>query len=378
MPIFTRPARRESRTFFTLVLVAALAFAVYILWPYAGEVAIGALAAVIFRPVYERAMGWGWVRGRRGLALTVALAALALTVVIPLAIALTLITGESRRMLSDLERLDMRGVDTQLTALLAWVERMSGQSDGQLRENLRTGAKQLVERLAGGTVGLFGSIPAMLISFWVFLATMIYVLPNYDGLVGAMQRGLPLNIGTSQRFLERAVVGVRSTVLSIVVVAGVQGLTTGIVMWLLNVPYTPIWTLLCVIAAIFPLGLLIVTVPLAAGLGLTGWTWQPLLLLAWTFIVVPNIDELLRPLLISRTTNLHWTLVLISSFGGAAIFGVWGVVVGPLALILARTAIAIYFEEYAPPVPPANETPLAPAPPAPEPGRDHAPAEAAH
>jgi predicted PurR-regulated permease PerM len=349
MTAHTTPAPHESRPFFTLVLVVALCLVVFVLWPYVGEVAIGILAAILFRPVYERALTWQWTRGRPVVALLVTLLALALTVIVPLLIAGGVITSQARRLLSDLRSLDVRGVDAQLGAVLAWVERASGQSDGELRTNLREGAKQIVERMAGGALGLFGTVPEMIISFWVFLATMIYVLPIYPRLVGTVKRGLPLAPSTSQRFLDQAVIGIRSTVLSIVVVASVQGLTTGVVLWLLGVPYTAIWTLLCVIAAIFPLGLLVITVPLAAGLGLTGWTWQPIVLLIWTFVVVPNIDDLLRPVLISRTTKLHWALVMISSFGGAALFGVWGVVAGPVALIVARTAISIYFEEYVEP-----------------------------
>jgi predicted PurR-regulated permease PerM len=143
--------------------------------------------------------------------------------------------------------------------------------------------------------------------------------------------------------------GLRSTVLSIVAVAGVQGLTTGIVLWLMGVPYVAIWTLLCIVAAIFPLGVLIVTVPIAIVMFAVGWLWQPVVLLLWTFVVIPNMDELIRPVLIARSTELHWALVMISAFGGAALFGVWGVVVGPVAMILAKTAIELYFAEYVEP-----------------------------
>ncbi|NCC36641.1 MAG: AI-2E family transporter, partial [Chloroflexia bacterium] len=216
----------------------------------------------------------------------------------------------------------------------------------QLRTRLDTGVRQALERLAGGVFGLVGSIPELIIRFWVFLATLLYVLPNYPRLIGQLQRGLPLAPGISGRFLTMATLGLRSTVLSIVAVAGVQGLSTGLVLWLMGVPYVAIWTLLCIVAAIFPLGVLIVTVPIAVVMFAIGWGWQPLVLLVWTFIVIPNMDELIRPVLISRSTELHWALVMISAFGGAALFGVWGVVLGPVAMILAKTAIELYFAVY--------------------------------
>jgi predicted PurR-regulated permease PerM len=343
------PSRRESRPFFYGVLVLTLVLVVYVLWPYAGEVAVGLLAAVLFRPLYDRVLGWKWTGGREFVATAITLLALALTVIVPLLVAVTLIAGQSQRLIAEVQAFDTAVSDTRLRAFFGWVAEVTGQTREELRTRIDAGLQQALGRLAGGVLSLAGSIPELIIRFWVFLATLLYVLPSYPRLIGAIQRGLPLAPQTSGRFLDMATLGLRSTVLSIVAVAGVQGLTTGVVLWLMAVPYVAIWTLLCIVAAIFPLGVLIVTVPISIVMFAVGWVWQPLVLLLWTFVVIPNMDELIRPVLISRSTELHWALVMISAFGGAALFGVWGVMVGPVAMILAKTAVELYFLQYVDP-----------------------------
>lgn len=342
-------SRRESRPFFYGVLVLSLLLVVYVLWPYAGEVAVGLLAAVLFRPLYDRALGWRWTGGRELIATAVTLLAIALTVIVPLLVAVILIASQSQRLIAEVQSFDMAESGGRLQAIFAWVAEVTGQTRQELRARIDAGFQQALGRLAGGVLGLAGSIPELIIRFWVFLATLLYVLPSYPRLIAQIQRGLPLAPQTSGRFLDMVTLGLRSTVLSIIAVAGVQGLTTGIVLWLMGVPYVAIWTLLCIVAAIFPLGVLIVTVPIAIVMLAVGWLWQPLVLLFWTFVVIPNMDELIRPVLISRSTELHWALVMISAFGGAALFGVWGVVIGPVAMILAKTALELYVQEYVEP-----------------------------
>lgn len=356
-------SRRENRPFFYGVLILTLLLVVYVLWPYAAEVAVGLLAAVLFRPVYDRALGWKWTGGRELIATAVTLLVIALTVLVPLLVAVTLIVGQSQRLLAEVQSFDTAAGGERLGALFAWLAQVSGQTGEELRARIDAGFQQALGRLAGGVLGLVGSIPELIIRFWVFLATLLYVLPSYPRLIGQLQRGLPLAPKTSGRFLEMATLGLRSTVLSIVAVAGVQGLTTGAVLWLMGVPYVAIWTLLCIVAAIFPLGVLIVTVPISVVMFAVGWLWQPVVLLLWTFVVVPNMDELIRPVLISRSTELHWALVMVSAFGGAALFGVWGVVIGPVVMILAKTALELYFQEYVEPEQAEAPALIEPAPP---------------
>jgi predicted PurR-regulated permease PerM len=81
-------------------------------------------------------------------------------------------------------------------------------------------------------------------------------------------------------------------------------------------------------------GTSIVSLPLAGLLWLTGKTWGALFLVAWSLGVVGLIDNLLRPLLIRGDVHIHGAVIFFSLLGGIALFGLVGLVVGPMALSL--------------------------------------------
>lgn len=186
------PSRRENRLFFYGVLVVSLLLVVYVLWPYAGEVAVGLLAAVLFRPLYDRALGWKWTGGRELVATAITLLVIALTVLVPLLVAVSLIASQSQRLIAEVQSFDLAEGNARLRGFLIWVAEVTGQTREELRARIDAGFQQALGRLAGGVLGLAGSIPELIIRFWVFLATLLYVLPSYPRLVAQLQRGLPL------------------------------------------------------------------------------------------------------------------------------------------------------------------------------------------
>ncbi|HMR68500.1 MAG TPA: AI-2E family transporter, partial [Anaerolineae bacterium] len=65
-------------------------------------------------------------------------------------------------------------------------------------------------------------------------------------------------------------------------------------------------------------------------------------------LVVTNIDNIIRPRLVSREAYLDTALVLIAALGGYELFGFFGVIYGPVLMIVAMTTIEVYGAYYAP------------------------------
>jgi predicted PurR-regulated permease PerM len=63
-------------------------------------------------------------------------------------------------------------------------------------------------------------------------------------------------------------------------------------------------------------------------------------------LVVTNIDNFLRPILVPRDARLNSALMLLSVFAGIAMFGPWGIVIGPVLMILIVTTIDVYLAVY--------------------------------
>src|SRR5262249_4882590 len=66
----------------------------------------------------------------------------------------------------------------------------------------------------------------------------------------------------------------------------------------------------------------------------------------WHLLVVTNIDNFLRPVLVPKDARLNSALMLLAVFAGLAMFGPWGIVIGPVLMILIVTTIDVYLAVY--------------------------------
>jgi predicted PurR-regulated permease PerM len=137
---------------------------------------------------------------------------------------------------------------------------------------------------------------------------------------------------------------ITSSVINGQIIAGlVQGILAGIAFILFGVPNALILTILSVIVGIIPiLGLSIVYIPVTIFLFLTGNPFIALLYLTYNVLIVSTVDNLLRAHLVSRKTQLSQVVVLIGMIGGLFLFGVLGLILGPLILAYFITFLRAY------------------------------------
>jgi predicted PurR-regulated permease PerM len=96
-----------------------------------------------------------------------------------------------------------------------------------------------------------------------------------------------------------------------------------------------LWTVVMAFLSLLPaIGAAIVWGPVAAYLLATGSVWQGLFLLCYGVLVIGLVDNVLRPFLVGKSTNLPDYVVLISTLGGIEVLGLNGFVVGPLVAAL--------------------------------------------
>ena len=118
--------------------------------------------------------------------------------------------------------------------------------------------------------------------------------------------------------------------------AAAQGVLAGIGYGVIGAPFPVLLALLTTLSSFIPFGPPFIYVPLALSMALSGTSWITVaVLLIWCVGVVSTLDNLLRPLFISRTTNLSFLLVLFGILGGLASFGMLGVFIGPVVMVLA-------------------------------------------
>ncbi|MGH3524820.1 MAG: AI-2E family transporter, partial [Mycobacterium sp.] len=107
-----------------------------------------------------------------------------------------------------------------------------------------------------------------------------------------------------------------------------------------------IFAILLTALSIIPLGGGIVTMPFGAGMALFGNVIGGVFVFLFHLVVVTNIDNFLRPILVPRDARLNPALMLLAVFAGIAMFGFWGIVIGPVLMIVIVTTIEVYLAVY--------------------------------
>jgi predicted PurR-regulated permease PerM len=118
-------------------------------------------------------------------------------------------------------------------------------------------------------------------------------------------------------------------------VAAVQGVLGGFIFWVLGIHAPVLWAGVMALLSMLPAGgTAIIWLPVAIYLLVTGAVWQGVVLLAYGTFVMGFVDNFLQPLLVGKETRMPDYLVLISTLGAIAMFGLSGFIVGPVVAAL--------------------------------------------
>ena len=210
----------------------------------------------------------------------------------------------------------------------------------QYLEPLRTFALASGAGIAQGVLQLTLSI---LIAFFLYR----------DG--EAISERLTASVGRIAGDRGRHLIGIatatmRGVVYGILGTAIAQGVLAAIGFWFAGVPAAPLLGLLTFFLSPVPVGPPLVWAPAAFWLFSNGQTGWAIFMLIWGVAVVSSVDNVIKPLIISRGSNLPFVLVLLGVLGGVIAFGFIGVFLGPTLLAIGFALIQDWSEEKHKPV----------------------------
>jgi predicted PurR-regulated permease PerM len=158
-----------------------------------------------------------------------------------------------------------------------------------------------------------------------------------------VRRAIPLDEEHKNLLLAKFTTVVRATVKGNIAVALVQGILGGLIFWILGIEGVVLWGALMAFLSLLPaIGASLVWVPAALYFLATGAIWKCVILVAFCVGVIGLVDNLLRPILVGKDTKMPDWVVLISTLGGMALFGINGFVIGPLVAALFMASWDIY------------------------------------
>jgi predicted PurR-regulated permease PerM len=191
-----------------------------------------------------------------------------------------------------------------------------------------------------------GTIQVVVLLFMT-LFTMFYFFRDGKDLLRRTRNLIPLDREYKNAIAARFSSVARATVKGTLLIALVQGILSGLTLWIFGVGSPILWGVVAMLLAIIPLvGAWLVLYPAALIQMVTGHLWQGIGILLVTVIVIVNVDNLMRPRLVGQETGMHDLMVFFSTLGGIGMFGPMGFIIGPMIAALFLSLLDIYSAEF--------------------------------
>jgi len=338
---------KRARSLSVLILFLAIsALFVGMIWSLLMAVIIAAILAGLTSPVYKRMLRM--VGGSKAIASAGTLVMVILVVVIPLLVLITIISSQAvevgQSITPQVDELVERMSDPDVRVpFWGGIEPYHEQITRKLGEIAEFIGGFLVSSLsaaAQGTVNFFFSL-------FIMLYSLLFFLMNGRNTLETAMRLIPLRPSDKQLLVDKFVTVSRATIKGTLVIGIVQGGLAGIAFAVVGIKGAVFWgTLMAVLSVLPGIGTALVWLPAVAYLLVTGRTVPAIGLFLWCAIVVGSADNVLRPRLVGKQTEMPDLLVMLSTFGGLALFGAVGLILGPVVAALFMAVSQIYSDTF--------------------------------
>lgn len=346
----------ESKAFVWLLVGVSAAFG-WILWPFVGAIFWGVVMAILFAPLHR------WLlkkfRGKPNLAALLTLAVILLIVILPLVLITASLVKEGAAVVQRIQSgdLDFPGYFAQVygalpDAVTSVLDRAGLGNLPELQAKLTASLRQISQFAAAQALNIGQNTLDLVVGFFVMLYLMFFLLRDGAPLSRRIKDAVPLNRDHKRELFGKFATVVRATVKGNVLVAIAQGALGGLALLVLGIHAPMLWAVLMAFLSLLPaVGAGLIWGPVAIYFLVTGAIWKGVGLIAYGVLVIGLVDNVLRPVLVGKDTKMPDYVVLISTLGGMAIFGLNGFVIGPViaAMFIAVWAIFVVERDEIPP-----------------------------
>lgn len=304
--------------------------------------------AILFAPVQRRLLHA--TGGRRTIAALATLLVIVVIVILPLTLVTASLVDEATGVYEKIRSREWtagRYFQQIFDALPAWAARLLqrfGLADlGAVQERLSAVLMQASQFLAGQVLSIGQSTFDFIVSLFVMLYLLFFLLRDGETLARRMRVAIPLRAEHQHALVEKFTAVIRATVKGNIVVAIMQGALGGLIFWVLGIHAALLWAVVMALLSLLPaVGAALVWFPVALYLLAIGAVWKGVVLIAYGTLVIGLVDNVLRPMLVGKDLRMPDYVVLVSTLGGIAIFGVNGFVLGPVVAAMFIAAWDIF------------------------------------
>ena len=306
---------------------------------------LAGIFSALARPLYKRFECW--YGGRRALASLSTLFLIVTIVILPLGALMGIVTAQALKVGQTVtpwvqEQIAQPGEFHKLLSSLPFYDMIVPYSETIWRkagELIGTISQFLISSIGSATMGAVN----LLFMAFAMLYTMFFFLMDGDKLLNKILYYLPLQDQDEQRMLEKFTSVTRATLKGTAVIGILQGGFAGLAFWVVGIPSAVFWgTIMAVLSIIPGIGTALVWGPAVIILAAGGHFLKAVGLGIFCALVVGSIDNLLRPILVGKDTQMHELMIFFGTLGGIVMFGVMGMFIGPIVAALFITIWEIY------------------------------------
>ena len=324
---------RKTTTIVILLILSVLSF--FLLKPLLLAIIVGFLFAFIFSPVYQKLYKITKLKNIPAFFLCLILIAI---IILPLWIFTPTIINESVKLFAATQNLDLvTPLKAIFPSLLASAE--FSQEVGSITKSFITKSANSLMNYVSGIVSNF---PMVFMQICVVFFVFFYAIRDKDKLLNYIKSLLPFSKEVEKKLFDSTREITIAVIYGNVIVGLIQGLILGIGFFIFGAPNPFILLVLGMLVGILPvLGPSLVGIPVSIYLAVAGSPISAFGILIFTLLSSLS-EQIIKPILVSRRIKLHNLLVLTGMIGGFLLFGILGLILGPLILAYLIIIIEVY------------------------------------
>lgn len=315
---------------FVVLLAVGLVLCVYAALPFVPALLWATTLAILSRPIARRFARFG----ETGSALVATLVT-GLILAVPLALIGLGLGIQVSNVTNQLHGRSLETLTTDAEKMLSPVAARFGIQNLDLQQALREHGGAVAASLRPAATRFAVGAGTTVVTLVVALLMLFFLLRDGHRLREQAFAFSPLTRERTEALLERTAETVRAVFIGTVLVAAIQGAIMGLAFWAAGIPNALLLGVVAAVLCVIPLlGAPVLYLPVGLGLLAMGNVKGALIVLGVGFIIVSQVDNVMKPFLISGRANLHPMAIFFAILGGTLLFGPIGVMAGPMLLTI--------------------------------------------
>jgi len=322
---------------FTVAILITLIFAGYkIISPFILAILTAVIIAIAVNPLYKKLNKK--IRNKNISALIIVVS-LIVFVLIPLLFLANAMLQETINFYNTASGLDLSDTSDKIKEITG----INADFERYFKETLLSTSNIFIESSAKIRAYILSGIANLLVLFF----TLFFFIRDGKILVNKLKDAIPIKEKTKERLSKDIERSIHGLVVGLLIIALLEAITAFIGFYLFNIPNPLIWSFLVLILAMIPLiGPAFIWIPASIYLLIVGQNFNAIGLFIYSVIILNYVDNILRHQVISKTAKTPPVLILWGILGGIIIFGIPGIIIGPLVLSILMALYRVYEEEY--------------------------------